>query len=234
MRTFNPISRADTAPVISPNAAKVLRNTYMLLGITLLPTILGAFVGVQFNPLALMGLWSLLLFIPVMLGFQAMIIRNRHSVAGVWWLLGFTFAMGWMLVGPSVGIALGSFRNGAELVGMAVGGTAAIFFVLAGYATVTKRNFTGVGLGKTVFIGMMMAFILSIINAVFLQMPAIALAISAVFMVIASAFIVITVNRIVRGGEDNYILATMTLYIMLLNLFQSLLHLLMAFAGNRD
>ena len=141
MRTFNPISRADTAPVISPHAAKVLRNTYMLLGITLLPTILGAFVGVQFNPLALMGLWSLLLFIPVMLGFQAMIIRNRHSVAGVWWLLGFTFAMGWMLVGPSVGMALGSFRNGAELVGMAVGGTAAIFFVLAGYATVTQAQF---------------------------------------------------------------------------------------------
>ena len=88
MRTFNPISRADAAPVISPNAAKVLRNTYMLLGITLLPTILGAFVGVRFNPLALMGLWSLLLFIPVMLGFQAMIIRQssfrRRECGGFW------------------------------------------------------------------------------------------------------------------------------------------------------
>lgn len=218
----------------SPAAARTLRNTYLLLAITLLPTIAGAAVGVYFNIVAMFGLWSLLLFIPVMLGFQVMIVRNRHSVAGIWWLLAFTFAMGWMLLGPSVGLALGNFRNGAELVATAVGGTAAIFFVLAGYATITKRDFTGIGIGKTLFIGMWLMFGISLVNAIFLQMPAVALAVSSIFALIASAFIVTTINRIVRGGETNYLLATMTIYIMLLNIFQWLLQMLMVFAGNRE
>ena len=216
----------------SPQARRVLRNTYLLLGITMLPTIAGAFVGAMFPLMERLGWMSLIIFMGAMFGLQAMVIRNRDSMAGVGWLLVFTFVMGYF-TGPLVGYALGSFSNGAELVALAVGGTAAIFMGLAGYATVTTRDFAGMSLGKTLFIGMWMAFALGILNF-FLQVPALSLAISAGFMVIASGFILFTVNRIVRGGESNYILAAMTIYIMLLNLFQSLMHLLMAFAGNRE
>ena len=216
----------------SPQARRVLRNTYLLLGITMLPTIAGAFVGAMFPLMERLGWMSLIIFMGAMFGLQAMVIRNRDSMAGVGWLLVFTFVMGYF-TGPLVGYALGSFSNGAELVALAVGGTAAIFMGLAGYATVTTRDFAGMSLGKTLFIGMWMAFALGILNF-FLNIPALSLAISAGFMVIASGFILFTINRIVRGGESNYILAAMTIYIMLLNLFQSLMHLLMAFAGNRE
>ena len=216
----------------SPQARRVLRNTYLLLGITMLPTIAGAFVGAMFPLMERLGWMSLIIFMGAMFGLQAMVVRNRESMAGVGWLLVFTFVMGYF-TGPLVGFALGSFSNGAELVALAVGGTAAIFMGLAGYATVTTRDFAGMSLGKTLFIGMWMAFALGVLNF-FLQVPALSLAISAAFIVIASGFILFTVNRIVRGGESNYILASMTIYIMLLNLFQSLLHLLMAFAGNRE
>lgn len=223
---------AERGYAASPQAQRVLRNTYLLLAITLLPAIAGAFLGAVFPLMAYMGWASLLVFLAAMFGLQYMVVRNRQSAAGIGWLLAFTFVMGYF-VGPLVGYAIGSFSNGLELVALAVGGTAAIFFGLAGYATVTRRDFAGMSVGKTLFIGMWMAFALAILN-LFLQVPALSLAISAVFMVIASGFILFTINNIVRGGETNYIMATMTLFIMLLNLFQSLLHLLMVFAGNRE
>ena len=234
MRHTIPADRAGLSAeyAASPQARRVLRSTYLLLGITLLPTVAGAFVGALFPLMAYMGWMAMLIFLGAMFGLQAMVIRNRDSMAGVGWLLAFTFVMGYF-AGPLVGYALGSYSNGAELVTLAIGGTAAIFFGLAGYATVTNRDFAGMSLGKTLFVGMWMAFALSILNF-FLEIPALALAVSAVFIVIASGFILFTVNRVVRGGEDNYIMATMVIYIMLLNLFQSLLHLLMAFAGNRE
>lgn len=211
---------------------RVLRNTYTLLAITLIPTVIGAIVGALFPLMAAIGLWSLAVFLVALFGLQAMVIKNRNSGAGVGWLLLFTFVMGYF-TGPLVGIALGSFSNGAELVALAAGGTAAIFFGLAGYATVTKRNLASPSLGKMLFIGMLMLFTIGIIN-VFFASSTIALAVSSLFIVIASGFILYTINNVVRGGETNYILATMTIYIMLLNLFQSLLHLLMIFAGNRE
>ncbi len=212
---------------------KVLRNTYLLLAITMLPTVVGAFVGALFPIYAYLGWMGLLVFFAVLLGGQAMVVKNRHSAAGVGWLLAFTFAMGYF-VGPMVGYALGSYANGAQLVGVAIGGTAAIFFVLAGYATVTTRDFSSPTIGRMLIIGMWMFFVLGALNFLFVQMPAVALAISSLFIVIASGLIVFTINRVVRGGEENYILATMTIYIMLLNIFQGLLHLLMAFAGSRE
>ena len=234
MRHTIPASRAGLGAehAASPQARRVLRNTYLLLGITMLPTVAGAFVGAAFPLMAAMGWMSLVVFLGAMFGLQAMVIRNRENMSGVGWLLAFTFVMGYF-VGPLVGFAVGSYSNGAEIVALAIGGTAAIFLGLAGYATTTSRDFAGMSLGKTLFIGMWMAFALAVLN-IFLQVPALALAISSVFIVIASGFILFTVNRIVRGGEDNYILAAMTIYIMLLNLFQSLMHLLMAFAGNRE
>ena len=211
---------------------KVLRNTYMLLGITLLPTIAGAFVGALYPLMAAMGWMSLIIFMAAIFGMQGMVIKNRNNAAGIGWLLAFTFVMGYF-TGPLIGYALGAFSNGAELVAMAIGGTAAIFFGLAGYAMVTKRDFTSPSIGKTLFIGMWMLFIISVGNFFFQSGP-VMMAVSSLFIVIASGFILFTINRVVRGGESNYIMATMTIYIMLLNLFQSLLHLLMMFAGNRE
>ena len=158
--------------------------------------------------------------------------QNRHSIAGIWWLLAFTFVMGYF-IGPLVGYALGAYSNGAQLVASRLAGTAAIFFGLAGYATVTKRDFSGPFFRQNIVHRHVMLIAIGVIN-VFFQSSAIALAVSSLFIVIASGFILFTVNRIVRGGEDNYIMATMVLYIMLLNIFQSLLHLLMFFAGSRD
>ena len=232
MRYTLPAARAASV-LGAERTNKVLRNTYMLLAITMLPTIVGAFVGAMFPLIAAMGWMSMVLFFAVMVGFQVMVIKNRNSAAGVVWLLAFTFTMGYFM-GPFIGYALGSYSNGLQLVAMAVGGTAAIFFTLAGYATVTKRDFSSPSIGKMLFIGMWMFFIVGILNAVFLQMPVLGLAVSSLFMVIASGFIIFTINRVVRGGEDNYLMATMVIYIMLLNIFQSLLNLLMAFAGNRE
>ena len=220
------------ATAVAAQTNRVLRNAYLLLGITMLPTIAGAFVGALFPLMQHLGWLSLVIFLGAMFGLQTMVIRNRNSVAGIGWLLVFTFVMGYF-VGPLVGYALGSLRNGLEIVATAIGGTAAIFFVLAGYATTTKRNLASPSLGKMLFIGMWMMFVLAILNA-FIGIPALSLAISSVFIVIASGFILYTINRVVRGGEDNYILVTMTLYIMILNLFQSLMHLLMMFSGNRE
>ncbi len=222
-----------TGHTISASARKTLRNTYSLLALTLLPTIVGSAIGVAF-PLALLGggfFLHLILFIVVIFGMQALIIKNRHSIKGIYLLLLFTALMGYFIA-PMLSLAL-AFSNGVELIALAMGGTAATFLGLAGYATMTTRNFATPGIYKTMFIGLIMAFVLSIVG-VFLQIPALSLAISAIFIPIVSAFIVYTINNIVRGGETNYIMATMTIYIMLLNLFQSLLHLLMFFAGSRD
>lgn len=232
MRYSIPSASGTHAHLDVATTNRVLRNTYTLLAITLLPTIAGAFVGALFPLFAVMGWASLIIFLAAMFGLQMVIIKNRNSGAGVAWLLLFTFVMGYF-TGPIVGMAVGAYSNGVELVALAIGGTAAIFFGLAGYATVTKRDFSGVSLGKGLFIGLGMLFVISLVNS-FLQISAVSLAVSSLVMIVASGYILFTVNRIVRGGEDNYIVATLTLYIMLLNIFQSLLHLLMAFAGERE
>lgn len=217
---------------IEPGARKVLRNTYSLLALTMVPTVIGAVAGVQYPIFSLVGFWpGFLLFMVMLFGLQAMIVRNRNSMAGINWLLLFTFCMGFFL-GPMLGYAL-SFSNGVDLIALSFGGTAAIFLVLAGYATTTSTNFATPGIAKVLFIGLMMVIAMWVVGLLF-QVPGLSLAISAVMMLIASGYIVYTINSIVRGGETNYILATLTVYIMLYNLFQSLLHLLLAFSGNRD
>ena len=224
--------RAREARHISPEARKVLRNTYALLGLTMLPTVVGALIGIMFPITFYLGIWGHLgLFIATIFGMQFLIVKNRNNSMGVNLLLLFTAMMGYFM-GPLLHYAL-QLSNGVELIGVAFIGTAATFFVLAGYATFTTRNFATPGIFKTLFIGMVMAFVMGLFGA-FLNMPVISLAVSAIFIPIASAFIVFTINNIIRGGETNYIMATMTVYIMLLNIFQALLHLLMAFAGGRD
>ena len=210
---------------------RVLRNTYLLLAASMVPTAIGALFGVQLNFAFLAGspFMSFLLFIAIAFGFMWGIGKNKDSGMGVVLLLGFTFFMGLML-GPLLQVSLG-FRNGGSLIALAAGGTGAIFFVLAGVATVTKRDFSF--MGKFLFIGLILLLLAMVAN-IFLQVPALALTISAIAVLIFSAYILYDVSRIVTGGETNYIVAPLAIYLDIYNLFVHLLSLLLAFTGERD
>ena len=209
---------------------RVLRNTYFLLALTMVPTVLGALVGVQagFSFLAGSPVIGFLLFLGIAWGFMWGIERNKNSGLGVALLLGFTFFMGLMLSGM-LRVALG-FSNGGTLIALAAGGTGAIFVTLAGIASTSKRDFSN--LGKFLFAGMILILVAALANA-FFQIPILSLVISALAVVIFSAYILFDINSIVRGGETNYISATLKVYLDIYNVFVNLLSLLMAFTGQR-
>ncbi len=227
--TFQAVGQATQELAFRQN--RVLRNTYLLLALSLIPTAIGALFGVQLNFAFMAGspIISFLLFLAVAWGFMWGIQKTKDSGMGVVLLLGFTFLMGIML-GPILQVSLG-FRNGGMLIATAAGGTSIIFLTLAGIATVTKRDFSF--MGKFLFIGVIMLIVAMLAN-IFLQIPAMALAISAIAVMIFSAYILYDVSRIVTGGQTNYIIATLSLYLDIYNIFVHLLHLLMAFAGERD
>jgi modulator of FtsH protease len=210
---------------------RVLRNTYALLALSMVPTVLGALLGIQmqFSFFAGSPMMAFLLFLGVAWGFMWGIEKTKNSGLGVVLLLGFTFFMGLML-SRILQVALG-FSNGGGIIAMAAGGTGAIFFVLAGIASTTKRDFSG--LGKFLFAGVILILIAALANA-FFQVPAVSLAISALAVAIFSAYILYDINRIVQGGEDNYVTATLSVYLSIYNIFVSLVHLLLAFTGQRD
>lgn len=210
---------------------RVLRNTYALLALSMVPTVIGALLGIQmkFSFLAGSPLIGFLVFLGIAFGFMWGIERTKNSGMGVILLLGFTFFMGLML-SRILQVALG-FANGGTLIAMAAGGTGAIFFALAGIASTTKRDFSN--LGKFLFAGMILILLAALANT-FFQVPALALAISALAVVIFSAYILYDINRIVQGGEDNYISAALAVYLDIYNVFVSLLNLLLAFSGERD
>ena len=210
---------------------RVLRNTYLLLALSMVPTAIGALVGVQLNFAFMAGspLMSFLLFLGVAVGFMWGIGKTRDSGMGVALLLGFTFFMGLML--SSILRAALGFSNGGTLIAMAAGGTGAIFVSLAGVASTTKRDFSN--LGKFLFAGVILLLVAMVAN-IFFQIPALSLAISAIAVIIFSAYILDDINRIVQGGEDNYITATLAVYLDVYNVFVHLLNLLMMLAGGRD
>jgi FtsH-binding integral membrane protein len=164
-----------------------------------------------------------------MIGSLFVVTRLRDSAWGVPALFGFTFIAGLMLT-PILTVAAG-FRNGGQLVALSGGLTAAVFFALASYATVTKRDFSF--LGKFLFIGLVLLIVASLAN-LFLQIPALSLTISAVAVLIFSLYLLHDLGNIVRGGETNYIVATLNLFLSVYNIFISLLNLLMVFSGQRD
>jgi modulator of FtsH protease len=210
---------------------KVLRNTYMMLGLTMIPTVIGAFIGMAIN-LSFMAqhpIISSLLMFGVMMGMLFAVSALRNSVWGIVALLGFTFVAG-VFLGPILQVAL-HLRNGAQLIGMAAGGTGIIFFSLATIATVTKKDFSF--MGKFLFIGLIMLVIASLAN-IFFQVPVMSLAISAIAVLIFSAYILYDISQIIHGGETNYVMATLTLFLDIYNIFVNLLSLLMAFAGEKD
>ena len=210
---------------------RVLRNTYMMLSLTMIPTAIGAFIGMSmnFSFMAASPIMSSLLMFGVMMGMLFAVSALRNSVWGIAALLGFTFIAG-VFLGPILQVAL-HLKNGAQLVGMAAGGTGIIFFSLATLATVTKKDFSF--MGKFLFIGMILLIVASLAN-LFFQIPALSLTLSAIGVLIFSAYILFDVSRIVHGGETNYVMATLGLYMSIYNLFINLLSLLMAFSGERD
>jgi len=210
---------------------KVLRNTYMMLGLTMIPTVIGAFIGmsINFSFMAQHPIISSLVMFGAMMGMLFAVTALRNSVWGIVALLGFTLMAG-VFLGPILQVAL-HLKNGAQLVGMAAGGTGIIFFSLATLATVTKKDFSF--MGKFLFIGLILLIVASLAN-MFFQIPALSLTISAIAVLIFSAYILFDVSRIVTGGETNYVMATLALYLDIYNLFINLLSLLMAFSGERD
>ena len=209
---------------------RVLRNTYWLLALSLLPTVLGAWLGVATGiTRSLTGFTGLLVFMGGAFGFMYAIEKTKHSAAGVPVLLGFTFFMGLML-SRMIGMILG-FSNGAQLIMTAFAGTAGIFFVMAMLATVIKRDLSG--MGKFLFVGAVVLMVGGIIN-VFVGSTAGMMAISMLAIGIFSAYMLYDLKQIIDGGETNYISATLALYLDLFNVFQSLLALLGIMGGERD
>ena len=209
---------------------KVLRNTYWLLALSLLPTVLGAWIGVATGiTQSLRGGMGLIVFMGGAFGFMYAIEKTKNSAAGVPVLLGFTFFMGLML-SRMIGMILG-FSNGAELIMTAFAGTAGVFFVMASVASVVKRDLSG--MGKWLFVGAMVLIVGSVIN-IFVGSSAGMMAISVAAIGIFSAFMLYDLKRILDGGETNYISATLALYLDIFNVFQSLLALLGIMGGERD
>ena len=216
-----PVYTGNADVAVSQN--KVLRNTYMLLAVSLIPTILGAAVGSQINLgfLRTNPIMSALAVLAIFYGWIYMIERNKNSSLGLYLLLGFTFFMG-LLLTPLLQRTLG-MANGANLIMMAAGGTAGVFFALSAIASNAKRDFSF--LNKFIFVGFIV-IMLGVVANIFLQMPLISLMLCGAFIIFSSAIILWQVNNIVRGGETNYISATLTLYVSVYNIFTSLLQIL--------
>jgi len=224
-------SAARAGAVLAPAQHRVLRNTYWLLAITLIPTALGAAMGMNLdlsfmraNPIV-----SVVAVLAIFYGWIFVIERNRNSVLGLGLLLGFTAFMG-LLLGPLLRNALG-LANGGELVMLAAGMTAATFFGLATVATTTRRDFSF--LGNFLMVGVIVVMMAVVAN-IFLASPLLHLVVCGVFVLLSAMLILFQLNAIVHGGETNYVSATLSLYIAVYNLFSSLLQLLMAFTGQRE
>ena len=209
---------------------RVLRNTYWLLALSLVPTVLGAWVGVSTGILAAMGPgMSMIVFFAGAFGLMFLVEKTKESSTGVYALLAFTFFMGLMLSRMLAHIL--GFRNGSSLIMMAFGGTGAIFFAMASLATVIKRDLSS--MGKFLFVGAVILMVVGIAN-IFLQSSALMLTMLALSMAVFSAFMLYDIKRVLDGGETNYISATLAIYLDIFNVFQSLLALLGIFGGERD
>lgn len=213
------LPRADTH--------KVLRNTYLLLALTMIPTIVGAYVGMS-TAAVLVGhpMMSALIVFGAVIALQHGIISNRNSSLGVVLLLLMTGILGWWL-GPLLTFVL-AMQNGAGLVGYAAAGTGLIFFVMGGIATTTQSDFGF--MSKFLFVGMM-ALLAAMAANLFMHIPAFALTISTLVIIVFSLYLLYDLNRIVRGGETNYIVATTGVYLSLFNIFANLLSIIAMLSG---
>lgn len=219
-----------TSPgTLAPAQNRVLRNTYALLALSLVPTVVGAWLGVQLKFSFLSGspFIGFMLFLGIAFGFFYAIEKTKNSAWGVAILLGFTFFMGLML-SRLVGNVLG-LNNGGTLIATAFGGTAVIFFAMATLAGTIKRDLSG--MGKFLMIGVLLLIVAAVAN-IFLQIPAFMLTIMVLAIGIFSALLLYDVNRIITGGETNYISATLAIYLDIFNIFSNLLALLGITSGD--
>ncbi len=209
---------------------RVLRNTYWLLALSLVPTVLGAWIGIKTGIMASMGMgMSTIIFFAGAFGLMFAIEKFKNSGVGVALLLGFTFFMGLML--SRLLAAVLGLSNGSTLIMYAFGGTAAVFFGMASLAGVIKRDLSN--MGKFLFVGAIMLLVVGIIN-LFVQSSALMITLSVIAIGLFSAFMLYDLKRIIDGGETNYVSATLALYLDVYNVFQSLLALLGIFGGERE
>ena len=223
-------SYAQDARILSAGGnARVLRNTYALLALSMIPTVLGAWLGLATGIAGAMGGGlSMIVFMLGAFGLIWTIEKNRNSAAAVPLLLGFTFFMGLML-SRLVGFVLG-LGNGTGLVMLAFAGTGAIFFGMAALSSIIKRDLST--MGKWLFIGAVMLMVAGIAN-VFIQSGALMITLSVMAIGIFSAFILHDLKRVQDGAETNYVIATLGVYLSLYNVFQNLL-VLLGVVGGRD
>lgn len=220
---YSVITRAQSDSVLATNS--VIRNTYILLSLTLMFSAAMAGVAMVTNAPPI-GLFGFLLYFGLLFLTQAL----RNSVWGIVSVFALTGAMGYTL-GPILNMYIHHFHNGSQMIMMALGGTGLIFLALSGYALTTRANFSYMG-------GFMMAasigLFLAVIANLFLKLPGLQIAIACGFTVFSSALILYETSNIVHGGERNYIMATVSLYVSIYNLFISLLQILSFFSGNRE
>jgi modulator of FtsH protease len=203
---------------------KVLRNTYLLLAATMVPTIIGALIGIQTASVIMAApMVSSLVMLAAVIGLQYAIAANRNSGIGIALLLLMTGILGWWL-GPILNFALAT-KNGMQMVGYAAAGTGVIFFGMGALSQIIKRDLSS--MGKFLYVGMI-ALLIAMLANMFLQIPALALTISTLVIVVFSLFLLYDLQRIVRGGETNYIMATTGVYMSLWNIFANLLSILLA------
>lgn len=227
-----PLPGVQSVVVDSTAQHRVLRNTYWLLALTMIPTVIGAMAGTSFSFGAIFRAYPIMapvgMFL-IMLGLLFGVSAARNSVWGIVLMFAFTFVAGFFL-GPMLQHAF-TLQNGGQLVALAGGMTGTILFAMAGIATVTKKDFSF--LGKFLFVGLILLVVASLAN-LFFQIPALQLTLSAISVLIFSVYILYDVSNIIHGGETNYVMATVNLYLDIYNIFVSLLNLLMAFSGQRD
>lgn len=204
---------------------RVLKNTYLLLGMTMLfsaaTALFSMSINAQPNPILFIVGWFGLLFLTTKL---------QDSVWGVVSCFAFTGFAGYF-IGPILNMYIQGFSNGSQLVLTSLGATGAIFLALSAYVITTRRDFTF--MGGFLFIAIAAAFLAGLAN-LFFQLPLLQLVVSGAFAVISSGYILFTTSAIIQGGERNYIMATVSLFVSLLNLFLSLLQILSFFAGRKD
>ncbi|GHC39466.1 BAX inhibitor protein [Alcaligenes pakistanensis] len=211
---------------------RVLRNTYWLLALSMIPTVLGALLGLSSGINRVMGAspgMSAIVFLVGAFGLMYLVEKNKNSSLGVALLMAFTFFMGIML-SRLLGFVLG-MGNGAQLIMLAFGGTAAVFGTMATIASTTKRDFSG--MQKFLFVGAVILLVAALAN-IFLQLPALMLTISVMAIGIFSAFLLVDLQRVINGGETNYVSATLAIYLDVYNIFSNLLMLLGILGGNRE
>ncbi|TAK88708.1 MAG: Bax inhibitor-1/YccA family protein [Aquabacterium sp.] len=230
-RSIKPLDVVYGGSSLGVDRQRVLRNTYALLALSMVPTVLGAWLGVSmgFSFFAGSPMMGFVLFMALSFGFFFGIEKYKNSGVGVMLLLCFTFFMGLML-SRLIGHALG-MSNGVRLISLAFGGTGAVFLGMATMASTMKRDVSS--MGKWLFMGMIVILVAAVAN-IWLQLPALHLAIATMAVVIFSAFILYDIKRVLDGGETNYVTATLAIYLDVYNVFSSLLQLLMALGGNDD